>query len=109
MVIDTVIIAEVEDGGVFRGRLNPEMRGATQGCAVVMVTTPPFLHKWKRGRVMLLLLIGWVVLACLLALLIGSAIHQGAALSDAPAHVSNRHWQQVTERHVPMGTFRRVQ
>jgi hypothetical protein len=59
--------------------------------------------------VMLLLLIGWVVLACLLALLIGSAIHQGAELSDAPAHVSNRHWQQVTERHVPMGTFRRVQ
>ena len=57
---------------------------------------------------MLLLLIGWVVLACFLALLIGSAIEQGQrALDDAPGGVNNRDWERVTHiAHQP--NFRRV-
>ena len=54
----------------------------------------------------MLLLIGVIALSCVVALFLGAAMDFG--LNDAPDHVSNRHWQRVTERHVPMGTFRRV-
>lgn len=54
----------------------------------------------------MLLLIGVIALSCVVALFLGAAMKFG--LDDAPAHVQNRHWIKVTERHQPHAMYRRT-